>query len=194
MNNAHALIGMLAVAIALVSYVPYIRDILRGATKPHPISWIAFATLMGITFAAQLVTGAGPGAWVTGISAIAVLAIAIFAMIHGGVEIVVFDWVCLFAAFLGIVLWRITSDPFHAVLIVTITHMIATGPMLRKAYLKPFEETMSLFILSIAKFVVGFFAFTSFSLTNTLYPSFIIAINVVLISILVYRRKQVSIA
>ncbi len=192
MGNIQAVAGALAVVIALVSYVPYIRDILKGTTKPHPVSWVAFAILMGITFAAQVVTGAGAGAWVTGVSAAAVLAIAIFAMIHGRVEVVLFDWICLVAALMGIVLWRATSDPLHAVLIVTATHMVAMGPMLRKAYLKPYEETMSLFILSIAKFVVGFFAFASFTLTNTLYPSFIIAVNIVLVSVLVYRRKQIS--
>ncbi len=184
--------GGLAVVIALVSYIPYIRDILKGTTKPHPVSWFAFALLMGITFSAQLVTGAGPGAWVTGVSALAVFGIAIFAIVHGGVEVVWFDWACLFAAVLGIVLWRVTSDPLTAVLIVTITHMIAMGPMFRKAYLKPYEETLSLFILSIAKFVVGFFAFTAFNLTTLLFPSMVIVSNVVLVVLLVYRRKQTS--
>ena len=101
---------------------------------------------------------------------------------------------CLIAAILGIVLWRITSDPLTAVVIVTITHTIAMGPMFRKAYLKPYEETLSLFVLSIAKFVVGFLAFVSFNLTTMLFPSVIIVLNVVLVSVLIYRRKQVTMA
>ncbi len=184
--------GGLAVVIALVSYIPYIRDILKGTTKPHPVSWFVFALLMGITFSAQLITGAGPGAWVMGISAIAIFGIAIFAIVHGDVEVVWFDWACLAAALSGIVLWFATNDPLTAVVIVTITDVIATGPMFRKAYLKPYEETLSLFVLSTAKFVVGFFAFSSFNLTNALFPSAIIVSNVALISLLVYRRKQAS--
>src|SRR3989344_323375 len=137
MYDYRLILGVIAVVIALVSYVPYIRDILRGSTKPHPVSWFAFALLMGITFSAQLITGAGPGAWVTGVSALAIFGIAIFSIVRGGVEIVAFDWACLAGAILGIVLWRATSDPLTAVVIVTITHTIAMGPMFRKAYLKP---------------------------------------------------------
>ena len=194
MYDYRLILGVIAVVIALVSYVPYIRDILRGSTKPHPVSWFAFALLMGITFSAQLITGAGPGAWVTGVSAIAIFGIAIFSIVHGGVEVVPFDWACLIAAILGIVLWRITSDPLTAVVIVTITHTIAMGPMFRKAYLKPYEETLSLFVLSIAKCVVGCLAFGSFNLTSMLFPSVIIGLNVVLVSVLIYRRRQVKIA
>ncbi len=192
MYNFQNVLGVAAVVIALVSYVPYIRDILRGNTKPHPVSWFAFALLMAITFGAQVVTGAGPGAWVMGVSAICIFAIAIFAIVRGGVEVVPFDWACLIAAVFGIVLWLVTNDPLTAVIIVTITDAVAMGPMFRKAYLKPYEETLSLFVLSIAKFVVGFFAFSAFTLTNALFPSVIIGLNVAFVILLIYRRKQVK--
>lgn len=193
MSDYREILGALAVVIALVSYIPYIRDIIRGTTKPHPVSWVAFALLMAITFSAQVVTGAGAGAWVTGVSALAVFGIAIFAIVRGGVEVVFFDWVCLAGAIAGIVFRLATDDPLTAVIIVTVTHTIAMAPMFRKAYLKPWEETLSLFVLSIAKFVVGLLAFTTFNLTTTLFPTVIIVSNVMLVSLLVYRRKQVTI-
>ena len=88
------ILGVMAVVVGIIGYVPYYRDVLRGATKPHPFSWIGFALLLGITFFAQVATGAGPGAWVNGISALGVLGIAILALAKGERDITTLDWVC----------------------------------------------------------------------------------------------------
>src|SRR3989338_11232674 len=122
MYDYKTILGIVAVAIGLISYVPYYRDILRGSTKPHPFSWFSFALMMGITFFAQVFTGAGPGAGVTGISAVAVLGIALLSVAKGYREITAFDWFCFAGALLGIVLWRVTNDPFTAGLILTTAH------------------------------------------------------------------------
>ena len=67
----HAALGFVAVAIGVIGYIPYYRDIFRGTTKPHPFTWVGFGLLNGVTFVAQIVTGAGPGAWVSAITTIA---------------------------------------------------------------------------------------------------------------------------
>ena len=67
------ILGLVAALVGFIGYVPYYRDVLRGLTKPHPFSWIGFSLMLGITFFAQEATGAGPGSWVTAISALGVL-------------------------------------------------------------------------------------------------------------------------
>ncbi len=186
------ILGIAAVLIGLVSYIPYYRDIMRGATKPHPFSWFAFALILGITFFAQLVTGGGAGAWVNGVSAVAVFGIAVLSLSKGDRDITTFDWFCFGGAILGIVLWRITDDPFTAVIIVTSTDTLAFAPTFRKAYLRPHEETMSLFVFSAAKYTVSLFALTLFTPTTALFPVFLVASNLALVFLLVLRRRSLT--
>lgn len=186
------ILGFLAVFVGLVGYIPYYRDVLRGVTKPHPFSWIGFTLLLGITFFAQIATGAGPGAWVNGVSALGVFGIAILALWKGERDITIFDWACFAGALLGIVLWRMTSDPLTAVVVVTITDMIVFFPTYRKAYLKPHEETASLFVFAAAKYIISIFALTSLNLTTALFPISLILSNVALVAMLLIRRRQLS--
>lgn len=192
MYDYKTILGIVAVVIGLISYVPYYRDILRGATKPHPFSWFAFALMLGITFFAQLVTGAGAGAWVNGVSAIAVFGIAVLSVLKGYREITTFDWFCFAGALLGIILWRVTNDPFTAVVIVTITDTIAFAPTFRKAYLKPHEETASLFAFSGAKYAVSLFALSIFNPTTALFPAVLVLSNLALVFLLIFRRRQLG--
>ena len=192
MDDYKTLLGILAVVIGLVSYIPYYRDVLRGTTKPHPFSWFAFSLLMGITFFAQVVTGAGPGAWVTGISAVAVLGIALLSIWKGHREITTFDWFCFAGALFGMVLWRATNDPLWAVVIVTVTDAIAFAPTYRKGYLKPNEETASLFVFSAAKYLVSLFALSTFNLTTALFPLSLVISNAVFVAVLMLRRRGLT--
>ena len=183
------ILGIAAAVVGFVGYIPYYRDIFRGTTKPHPFSWVGFALLLGITFVAQIVTGAGPGAWVTGISALGVAGIAVLSLSKGHRDITTFDWACFGGAILGIVLWRLTSNPLTAVVIVTVTDLLAFAPTYRKAYLRPHEETASLFVLSTAKYLISLFALTTFNLTTALFPVSLVLSNVLFVVLIFTRRR-----
>ncbi|MBP6888430.1 MAG: hypothetical protein KBC21_01885 [Candidatus Pacebacteria bacterium] len=185
----HAALGLLAVIIGIVGYIPYYRDIFRGTTKPHPFTWVGICLLNGITFIVQVVTGGGPGAWVTGVTAVATLGIAVLAFPRGEKNITFFDWVCFGGALVGIVLWKLTSNPLWAVIIVTVADLLVLAPTYRKAYLRPHEETVSLYVMGVFKYVVSVFALTSINLTTALFPVAIALFNLSLVAILLLRRK-----
>lgn len=192
MDDYKTMLGILAVVIGLVSYIPYYRDIFRGTTKPHPFSWFAFALMMAITFFAQVFTGAGPGAWVTAVSAVAVFGIAVLSIVKGHREITTFDWLCFGGAILGIVLWQVTKDPLTAVIIITVTDTVAFAPTYRKGYERPNEETASLFVFAAAKYFVSLFALVTFNLTTALFPVALIISNTLFVLVLVLRRRQLA--
>lgn len=83
MYDYHVVLGLVASAIGIISYIPYFKHIYDATTKPHPFSWIAWGLLTGIVFVAQIVKGGGAGAWATGISAVACFAIGVFALERG---------------------------------------------------------------------------------------------------------------
>jgi hypothetical protein len=190
MFGTQALIGFLAALVGVVGYVPYFRDILRGKTKPHPFSWIIFTILLAITFFAQISSGGGPGAWVSGVSAIGVGGVTVLAFIHGEKTITRFDWICFVGALAGVILWHRSSNPLSAIAIVTTVNMVAFVPTWRKAYRKPYQETISFYVIAAVKYFISLFALATFDLTTALFPLAVILSNVSFVTMLVLRRSN----
>jgi len=162
--------GVAAAILALVQYIPYILDVLRGKTRPHAFSWFVWGLPAGIVFFAQLITGGGAGSWATGITAILCTLIFLLALFRGEPNITLFDWVCLLSSLAAIVLWAATSNPLWAVILVTIADVLAFGPTIRKSFLKPHEETLNTYVTSGIKWSFSIAALGAFSPTTLLYP------------------------
>ncbi|HET9721679.1 MAG TPA: hypothetical protein VFP32_01465, partial [Candidatus Saccharimonadales bacterium] len=58
-------LGLIAVLLALIAYIPYVRDVLKEKTKPHIYSWFIWGALSLLIAALQFKKGAGPGAYMT---------------------------------------------------------------------------------------------------------------------------------
>jgi hypothetical protein len=188
----HAVLGFVAVVIGVIGYIPYYRDILRGTTKPHPFSWLGFGILNGITFIAQVVSGGGPGTWVTAITTISTFGIAILAFTRGEKGITIFDWICFAGALVGIIFWKLTSNPLWAVIIVTIADLLAFAPTFRKAFLRPYEETISLYAMSILKYAISLGALAVFNVTTAFFPATLVISNGSFVVLLILRRQYIS--
>ena len=83
MTDYKIVLGLLAVAAGFGGYVPYFADIFKGLTKPHIFSWLVWSVLETIGFFAQVVKGAGPGSWVTGVTAVLCLGVFFSAIKRG---------------------------------------------------------------------------------------------------------------
>lgn len=188
----HLLFAIGAAFFNVSSYVPYVRDIFRGTTKPHPFTWFVWALINMIAFFAQLAGGGGVGAWVTATVAAGCLVIALLSLSRGERRITAFDWVCFCGALLSLVLWRLSDDPFLAIVFVTLTDGLAAVPTFRKGYLRPFEETPSTYLLGVIGFALEIVAFESFNATTALYPAFIVVMNIALVVLLLLRRKSLG--
>jgi len=75
--------GSIAVGLSFIQYFPYIRDILRGTTKPHAFSWFVWGLPALIVFAAQALKGGGAGAWATGVTALLCTLIFVMSLSRG---------------------------------------------------------------------------------------------------------------
>lgn len=186
------ILGLIATAIAFVSYIPYFRDILAHRTKPHAFSWFVWGILTLISFASQISDDAGPGAWVSGFTAVIGLVIFFFALKVGKRNIARSDWLMLAGAGLALLMWFITKTPLLSVILITIVDFFGFLPTIRKSYDRPYEETLSTFALSGLKYVVAIFALDNVSVITALYPIYLIGANAFFITLLYVRRKQVD--
>ena len=54
--------GILATIVAIIAFIPYFRDILRGKTQPHVYSWLVWCIIQSVGVMAMFKGGAGWGA------------------------------------------------------------------------------------------------------------------------------------
>jgi hypothetical protein len=185
----HQLFGSLATLVALLCVAPYYRGILKKETHPHVFSWLIWGLVMGITFAAQLVSHAGPGAWPEGVGALNCFIIAALSLKYGEKKITVGDWLSLGIAISTIPLWAITKNPLYSVIILATIDTVGYYPTLRKSWNDPHGENMSLYLWGILACILSVIALESFAMVNWITSLLAIFSNSLVITVLLTRRK-----
>src|SRR6185437_7903902 len=97
--------GVVAAALNLAAYVPYVRDILRKKTKPQRVTWLVFTVLAGISFASQLALGARASLWLIGAQMLSVLVVFILSLPWGVGGFKRLDVISLLGAGVGLACW-----------------------------------------------------------------------------------------
>ncbi len=183
------LFSTIAIILTFIAFYPYIHAILRRRTKPHVFSWIIWGLTTCIAFFAQLAGGAGIGAWSIGFSGMITLYVALLAyQYRTDNSIVQVDWLFFILALSALPSWYFTSDPFWAILILTVTDLLGFVPTVRKAYIKPFEENLIFFILMAIRNGFAVAALEDYSMTTVLFPA-AIAIVCILFTVMVLIRR-----
>lgn len=188
-----AILGVVAIVLTFVAFLPYIRSILRDKTKPHVFSWVIWGSTTFIVFLAQLADKGGAGAWAIGVSGIITIFIAALAYIKRSDDsITKVDWVFFLVAMSSIPLWYVTSDPLWAVVILTSVDVIGFGPTMRKAYSKPQEEQLTFFLVMALRNLTAIAALEHYSMTTILFPLATGAGCLILILMVLYRRRALQ--
>ena len=190
--NLQVFLGISATAIAFISYIPYFRDIFLGKTKPHAISWFIWGILTAIGFFGQVYDNGGPGAWVTGFTALIAFFIFVAALKKGEKNIVLIDWLSLAGALLALLLWYVTKTPLFSVILITVVDIFGFIPTFRKSYMKPHQETLITYFLSGLKFFIALFALSNLTVITSFYTISLIVMNWVFIIFAYIRRHQLN--
>lgn len=182
--------GLLAAAIGLLSYIPYIRSILGGTTKPHLYSWLIWTIIMGVISVIQYKEGASFGAYVSYATFLTNFTVFCLALKYGTKDITFIDHVALGLALISIVLWMSFSAPLVAVIILCFVQIFAIIPTYRKTWIDPSSENPIIYFISVVKFTIGIFCLGILSLENTLFPVAIVLSNAVLCFIWLVGNKR----
>ena len=164
---------------------------LNGSTKPHAFSWFVWSLPTAIVFVAQLMKGGGAGSWATGLSLLLCTIIFVLCYWHGERDITRVDIAALTIGIIAILLWVVTDDPLDAVLLTTLADLIGFVPTARKSFAKPYEETASTYVVSVAKWSCSLLAMGSLTMINVFYGAAMIAANALMVMFLMYRRYRV---
>ncbi len=188
------LLGVLSVVVNFIGYIPYFKDTLQKRTKPHVFTWLTWFLLPAIGFAVQVTNGAGPGSWVMGFTALASFVIFMFALKNGDKDITTADWISLSMGAIALLLWFFTKSPLLSIILITLADLMGGFfPTFRKSYMKPHEETISLYVLYVVAWALSLGALANFDFINAFAPIVFIFVNTAMVVLLVVRRKQLNI-
>lgn len=185
------LLSIIASALVFVSYAPYLRDIVKGKTKPHVYSWMNSVIVVGLLAALQLSEGAG-WAWVVTLSAgLASLAIVVLSWKNGFKYITRVDTVLFGLSLITLGLWLIADQPALAATLLIAAEILGFIPTIRKAWHAPYEETLFTWSLNAIRHSLAIFALASFNYTTAIFPVVWAALNYLFAAMLILRRRAV---
>lgn len=191
--NFKLFFGAIAILLTFAAFVPYIRSIVSGDTRPHVFSWIIWGITTIIVFFAQLNAKGGIGAWSIGVSGVITIFIAVLAFLKRSDSSINYtDWFFFSMALASLPLWYLTASPMWAVVVLTIVDLLGFGPTIRKAYDSPYQENIPFFLIFIARNTFALFALEYYSVTTVLFPLSVTVACILLIILISYRRKIMS--
>jgi chromate transport protein ChrA len=185
-------LGLAASILALGGYVPYLIGMYKGQVHPHVFSWLVWGLLTGIGFMLQMSAGAGPGAWVTGVTAIICVIITIWSLKVGEKNITRSDWAAFIASLAAIPVWLSADNPVLAMVLITVIDGMAFWPTVRKSWMKPWDEALSEYVVATIKFGIALFALSQVTLVTALYPAALVVMHAAFIVMALWRRRVLS--
>ena len=187
------ILGLIAVAMTFIAFIPYIRSIKQGKTKPHVFSWVIWGLTTFVVFLGQIADGGGAGTWATGVSGLITIYVAFLAYRNkADTHITATDWVFFTIALCSIPLWYFTSSPLWTIVILTTIDAFGFAPTFRKSYYKPFDEQLSFYVWMAVRNVVAIAALMHYSTITVLFPAVTGFLAVLFIVMVVVRRKQMT--
>lgn len=187
------ILSAVAIVLTFAAFVPYIRTIISGTTKPHVFSWVIWGATTFVVFLAQIEGKGGVGAWPIGVSGSITMFVAFLAYVkRADITITKTDWLFFASAMSSLPLWYLTSDPLWAVVVLTIVDVLGFGPTVRKAYSFPHSESLLFFSLFAARNLLVIMALENYSVTTVLFPAVIAAACMLLMAMVTYRRRAIA--
>lgn len=183
-------LGTFPILLGFASCAWYYREIFAGRIKPHAFSWLVWGTTTGIAFVAQILNGAGPGAWFLGYVTLNCFVTFGLALWKGERSFPAFDWISLLVALSSLIPWYLSNDATISVVIVTFIDTCGYLPTFRKIYRKPREESLFVFATGIVQYAASLFALSVISISTALYPLVCTLMNIAVCVQLLYLRQK----
>src|SRR5690348_12334979 len=126
--------GVIAGLVSMVDAVPYVRDIIRGRTRPYRATWAIWSVLAVTAFAAQTVDGAGWSLLMMGVQALSVATVFALSIGRGIGRLGPVDVTLIAVAVCGLIGWYICDRPLLATIGVVLADVAGMALMLPKTW------------------------------------------------------------
>ncbi|MBI4281407.1 hypothetical protein HY625_01155 [Candidatus Uhrbacteria bacterium] len=180
-------------AVNIYASVRYIKDVIRGDTKPNRVSWLMWSIAPLIATAAAFSNGvrwAVLPIFLSGFTPLMTF-VASFANPNAYWKLEKFDYLCGFFSLLALALWGFTQAAVVAIIFAIVSDCLAAVPTLIKSWKYPATESGSTYWGGLVSALTGFFAIQTWIFSAY---AFLISIMVQnsLILFAIYRRRFIK--
>jgi hypothetical protein len=183
-------LAIVAALLTVACVVPYLRDTVRGDTRPQRVSWFVYASLSTVAAVALWLDGAGAATWLASGAAVGFSAVFVASLRYGVGGSSTLDRVALAIAAVGGAASFAIAEPLLAVAAVIVAEQAATIPTVLKAADDPGSETAVTWMMDGTAGLLAIAAVPELSLAEVAYPFHHMCINLsVLAGITVGRRR-----
>jgi hypothetical protein len=182
-------LGLIAVALTFLAYIPYYRDIIRGKTHPHIYSWSLWGIMTVLIVALQIEGGAGVSTLVTAAAGLLCLGVIILGYKKGKRDITKSDKVTALLSLLAMGFWLIAEQPVVSIVLVVAADLLAFYPTFRKSWNHPYTETLSLYVTNSLRFMLALVASENYTILAVLWPATWVVANALFSIMLTVRRR-----
>lgn len=189
MGDMAPILGVVGGAVGVADAVPYVRDTVRGSTRPHRGTWLIWGVLAVVVCVAQRADGASWSLVLTGTQAVLTVAIFVLAIRHGEGGLALAEMALIAVAFGGIAGWLLASEPVVAVLCVIVADVIAAAMMTPKAYRDPHSETLAMYALASVGGALAAGAVGALDVSLLLYPVYYCVANAAM-ALLIFQWRR----
>ena len=190
MSTLLPLLGVAAGLIAVLDTVPYLRDVVRGTTLPHPGTWLIWSALAVIVCLSQWADGASWSLIMTLTQAVVTTAVFALAVLRGKGGMTRADVMLLAVAAAGVAGWLLSGEPVVATICVVVADLVAAAMMVPKTYRDPRSETLSTFVGASIGGALAAGAVGTADADLLLYPIYYCVANGAL-AVLIHHRRRV---
>ena len=170
--------------------VPYVRDIIRGSTRPHRGSWLIWGVLAIIACIAQRADGATWSVLMAGTQAIVTNLVLLLAIRRGEGGMSATDLGLLTLAAAGVCGWFVGREPVIALGCVIVADLSALAMMIPKVHRDPHSETLSTYVLASVGGALAAGAVSELRPAMLLYPAYYCLANGAT-ALLIRRRRAI---
>lgn len=183
---------ILGALLSLSGGLAYVRDTLRGKTKPNRVTWFLWALAPLIAFSAEIKQGVGLLALMTFVAGFNPLLIfcASFVNRKSLWKLTRLDMVCGILSVLGIILWQLTGSGNVAIFFSVLADCLAGIPTLVKSYRAPETETYLPFLFGAVNAGITLLALDSWTFAGWGFPVYILVMCLVLVWLIKLRPQR----
>jgi hypothetical protein len=187
-TEAAPFLGVLAGLVGVADTLPYIRDMLRGVTRPHRGTWLIWGVLAIVVCLSQHADGASWSLVLAGSQAVLTTIVFVLALRRGEGGVSPLDALMIAVAVGGLSGWILADEPLVATVCVVAADSIGFALMVPKTYRDPDSETLVTFALASLAGVLAAAAVASLDPSLLLYPAYYCLANGA-IALLIIRRR-----
>jgi hypothetical protein len=195
MTNFPEIAGVVAGILALVGYIPYIFETIRGVTRPNQATWIIWTIVGGLLAFSYLADQGLSSSWLPLGYFVGPLIVAILTFKYGYSSWSKLDIICVVAAVISIIPWFLSSNPTYTLLINIFIDSTGAIPTLIKTYHEPETEDLTAWIIFFIANTTQLFAVTTWGVAS-LYPIYLFILAGLLVAFILkgklLRKKMLN--